>query len=184
MHAETVLPLAQRRQDAMADPPLHPKVRIGHVHLKVADLQRATDFYRDVLGFDIVLYGPEEVGVQAAWLSAGGYHHHVALNTFESEGATPPPPGHPGLYHFALLYPDRLELAKAVKRVLDHGHALSGTQDDGASVSVFLSDPDGNGIELYYDRPKERWTDERGKPFFAWPRRFDPEDLLDELGSA
>ena len=168
----------------MADPPLHPKVRIGHVHLKVADLQRATDFYRDVLGFDIVLYGPEEVGVQAAWLSAGGYHHHVALNTFESEGATPPPPGHPGLYHFALLYPDRLELAKAVKRVLDHGHALSGTQDDGASVSVFLSDPDGNGIELYYDRPKERWTDERGKPFFAWPRRFDPEDLLDELGSA
>jgi catechol 2,3-dioxygenase len=168
----------------MSELPLHPKLRIGHVHLKVADLRRATDFYRDVLGFDIVLYGPDEVGVDAAWLSAGGYHHHVALNTFESEGATPPPPGHTGLYHFAVLYPDRLELAKAVKRVLDHGHSLGGTQDDGASVSVFLSDPDGNGLELYYDRPRERWTDERGKPFFERPRRFDPDDLLEDLGSA
>ncbi len=161
--------------------PVHPGVRIGHVHLQVADLKRATVFYHDVLGFDITMYGPDHVGVDAAWLSAGGYHHYVALNTFHSAGGTPPPPGHTGLYHFAILYPNRKELAKAVKRVLDHGHALSGTQDSGASESVFLDDPDGNGIELYYDRPREMWTDEQGKPIFAMPRRFDPESLLDEL---
>ena len=161
--------------------PVHPEVRIGHVHLQVADLRGATDFYQDVLGFEITMYGPDEVGVDAAWLSAGGYHHYVALNTFHSAGGTPPPAGHTGLYHFAILYPNRRELAKAVKRVLDHGHALSGTQDSGASESVFLDDPDGNGIELYYDRPREMWTDEQGKPIFAMPRRFDPESLLDEL---
>ena len=161
--------------------PVHPEVRIGHVHLRVADLRRATDFYHDVLGFEIAMYGPDEVGVDAAWLSAGGYHHYVALNTFHSASGTPPPAGHTGLYHFAILYPNRRELAKAVKRVLDHGHALSGTQDSGASESVFLDDPDGNGIELYYDRPREMWTDEQGKPIFAMPRRFDPESLLDEL---
>ena len=161
--------------------PVHPEVRIGHVHLRVADLRRATDFYQDVLGFEITMYGPDEVGVDAAWLSAGGYHHFVTLITFHSAGGTPPPAGHTGLYHFAILYPNRRELAKAVKRVLDHGHALSGTQDSGASESVFLDDPDGNGIELYYDRPREMWTDEQGKPIFAMPRRFDPESLLDEL---
>ena len=127
------------------------------------------------------MYGPDEVGVDAAWLSAGGYHHYVALNTFHSAGGASPPAGHTGLYHFAILYPNRRELAKAVKRVLDHGHALSGTQDSGASESVFLDDPDGNGIELYYDRPREMWTDEQGKPIFAMPQRFDPESLLDEL---
>ena len=164
--------------------PAHPKIRIGHVHLMVADLDRAVAFYRDVLGLEVSMYGPQEAGVDAAWLSWGGYHHHVALNTFESEGGTPPPSGHTGLYHFAILYPDRKELAKAVKRVLDHGHVLTGTQDDGASESVFLRDPDGNGLELYYDRPRELWTDEQGKPFFERPRRFDPEDLLAELGSA
>jgi catechol 2,3-dioxygenase len=94
-----------------------------------------------------------------------------------------PPPGHTGLYHFAILYPNRQELAKAVKRVLDHGHTLTGTQDSGPSESVFLRDPDGNGLELYYDRPREQWTDEHGKPFFTVPRTFDPEDLLEELGS-
>lgn len=130
------------------------------------------------MGFDVVPYGPDQVGVEAAWLAAGGYHDHVALNTWESEGGTLPPPGDTG------LYPGRLALAKAVKRVLDHGHVLSDTQDDGASVSVFLRDPDGNGLELYVDRPRERCTDERGKPFFERPRRFDPQDLLDELGSA
>ena len=161
--------------------PVHPEIRIGHVHLQVADLKRATDFYLNVLGFEITMYGPDEVGVDAAWLSAGGYHHYIAVNTFHSAGGTPPPPGHTGLYHFAILYPNRRELAKAVKRVLDHGHALSGTQDSGASESVFLDDPDGNGIELYYDRPREMWTDEQGKPIFAMPRRFDPESLLDEL---
>ncbi len=161
--------------------PIHPEVRIGHVHLQVSDLKRATDFYHDVLGFEIIMYGPDEVGVDAAWLSAGGYHHYIAVNTFHSAGGTPPPPGHTGLYHFAILYPNRRELAKAVKRVLDHGHTLTGTQDSGASESVFLDDPDGNGIELYYDRPREMWTDEQGKPIFAMPRRFDPESLLDEL---
>ena len=163
--------------------PVHPEVRIGHVHLQVADLKRATDFYHEVLGFDIAMYGPDKVGVDAAWLSAGGYHHYVALNTFHSAGGTPPPPGHTGHYHFAILYPNRRELAKAVKRVLDHGHALTGTQDSGASESVFLRDPDGNGLEFYYDRPREQWTDEQGKPVFTMPLTFDPEDLLDELDS-
>ena len=163
--------------------PVHPEVRIGHVHLQVGDLQRATDFYHHVLGFDIAMYGPDKVGVDAAWLSAGDYHHYIALNTFHSAGGTPPPPGHTSLYHFAILYPSRRELAKAVKRVLDYGYTFTGTQDSGTSESVFLRDPDGNGLELYYDRPREQWTDEQGKPVFTMPREFDPEDLLDELGS-
>jgi catechol 2,3-dioxygenase len=102
------------------------------------------------------MYGPDKVGVDAAWLSAGDYHHYIALNTFHSAGGIPPPPGHTSLYHFAILYPSRRELAKAVKRVLDHGYTFTGTQDNGASESVFLRDPDGNGLELYYDRPREQ----------------------------
>jgi catechol 2,3-dioxygenase len=100
--------------------PIHPEVRIGHAHLRVADLKRATDFYRDVLGFEVMHYGTD-----AAFLSAGGYHHHIGLNTWDSAGGTPPPPGHTGLFHIAILYPNRRELAKAVKRVLDHGHAFT-----------------------------------------------------------
>src|SRR4028119_102300 len=108
------------KEDAMSEP-IHPEVRIGHVHLQVSDLKRATDFYHDVLGFEIIMYGPDEAGVDAAWLSAGDYHHYIAVNTFHSGGGTPPPPGHTGLYHFAILYPNRREMAKAGKRVADHG---------------------------------------------------------------
>lgn len=164
--------------------PVHPEVRIGHAHLKVADLRRATDFYHDVLGFEVTMYGPDELGVEMAFLSAGGYHHHIGLNTFHSAGGTVPSPGHTGLYHIAIVYPDRRELAKAVKRVMDHGHAFTGGQDDGMTEAVYLDDPDGNGLELYYDRPRERWTDEEGKLVMGRPRKLAPEDLLDALGSA
>lgn len=161
--------------------PVHPEVRIGHVHLRVSDLRRATDFYHDVLGLDITLYGPDVLGMEIALLSAGGYHHQIGLNTWHSAGGTPPPQGHTGLYHIAILYPDRRELAKAVKRVLDHGYALTGSEYDNMSERVYLDDPDGNGLELSYDRPREQWIDERGKLVVTMPTKFAPEDLLDEL---
>jgi len=155
----------------------YPDVRIGHVHLRVADLARATAFYRDVLGFDVMAYGPDLGLPGAAFLSSGGYHHHVGLNTWESDGGTPPPKGHTGLYHFALLYPNRRELGLTVERLLDHGYPIEGAEDHGATVSVYLRDPDGNGIELYYDRPRAEWFDERGNPVLkADP--FDPSKLL------
>ena len=119
---------------------IHPKTRIGHAHLRVSDLRRATDFYHDVLGFDIMMYGPETIGVEMAFLSAGGYHHHIGLNTFQSAGGTRPSQGHTGLYHIAILYPDRPELAKAVKRVLDYGYTFTGGEDDGlASGSTSMT---------------------------------------------
>jgi catechol 2,3-dioxygenase len=128
-------------------------VRIGHVHLKVADLDRAIDFYSGVIGLDLMQrYGPK-----AAFLSAGGYHHHIGLNVWESEGGTPPPPGHTGLYHTAFLYPDRASLGRAVRRVLAAGVSLTGMADHGVSEAVYLDDPDGNGIELYRDRLPEEW---------------------------
>jgi catechol 2,3-dioxygenase len=164
--------------------PIHPRTRLGHVHLRVADLRRATDFYRDVLGFDVTMYGPDDIGVEMAFLSAGDYHHHIGLNTFQSAGGTPSPPGHTGLYHFAILYLDRRELAKAVKRVLDHGYAFTGGEDDGIGERVYLDDPDGNGLELAYDRPREQWMDEGGKLIVTMPTKFDPEDLLAELDPA
>jgi len=129
------------------------QTRIGHVHLKVADLDRAIAFYRDLLGFELTLrYGPG-----AAFLGAGGYHHHIGLNTWESAGATPPPLGHTGLYHTAILYPDRRALAQALKRVLAAGIALDGAADHGVSEAIYLRDPDGNGVELYRDRPESTW---------------------------
>lgn len=134
-------------------PPVHPATRIGHVHLKVADLDRAIAFYSGVLGFAVTQrYGP-----QAAFLSAGGYHHHIGLNTWESAGGTPPPPGHTGLYHTAFLYPDRASLADALRRVLGAGIALDGAADHGVSEAIYLRDPDGNGVELYRDRPESEW---------------------------
>jgi len=126
---------------------------IGHVHLKVADLERALAFYRGVLGFDLVT----RYGSQAAFVSAGGYHHHIGLNTWESRGGTPPPDGHTGLYHVAIRYPTRAALAAAVRRVLDAGIRLQGASDHGVSEAIYLADPDGNGVELYWDRPRERW---------------------------
>jgi catechol 2,3-dioxygenase len=155
---------------------LHPEVRIGHVHLRVGDLDRATAFYRDVLGFDVTVYRSDY-----AFLSAGGYHHHIGLNTRYSQGGTAPPEGHTGLLHFAILYPERRELARVVKRILERGYPIGVGQDHGVSVSVYLSDPDGNGIELYYDRPRKEWFDSRGNPNIK-AEPFDPRELLVESG--
>lgn len=126
---------------------------IGHVHLRVADLDRAIHFYSDLLGFAVT----QRYGDQAAFLGAGGYHHHIGLNTWESAGATPPPPGHTGLYHSAFLYPDRQQLARALRRVLEAGITLDGAADHGVSEAVYLRDPDNNGVELYRDRPQADW---------------------------
>ena len=132
---------------------IDPRVEIGHVHLKVSELERAIAFYRDVLGFEL----QQRYGAQAAFLSAGGYHHHIGLNTWESQGGSPPPPGTTGLYHVAIRYPDRAALALALRRVVDAGVAIEGASDHGVSEAIYLRDPDGNGIELYRDRPREQW---------------------------
>ena len=143
--------------------PIHPAVRVGHVHLKVADLERSLAFYRDALGFDVIA-DARHAGLDAVFLAAGDYHHHVAINTWESEGASPPPAGHTGLYHVAFVYPDRRELVKAVLRLREFGHVIEQYSDHGASVAVYLDDPDGNGVELYYDRPRDAWRDADGRP--------------------
>jgi catechol 2,3-dioxygenase len=160
----------------MNDNAIHPAVRVGHVHLKVADLDRALDFYRDALGLNLVADG-RPLGLDAAFLAAGDYHHHVALNTWESAGGTPPPAGHTGLDHVAFLYPDRRELGRAVERLIESGHPISHGSDHGATVAVYLSDPDGNGVELYYDRPRADWFDADGRPVLK-AERFDYHDLL------
>lgn len=155
---------------------IDPAVRIGHVHLKVADLERAIAFYHGVLGFDII----QRLGDQAAFLSAGGYHHHIGLNTWESRGGTPPPPGHTGLFHTAILYPDRECLADALRRMIDAGIQLDGAADHGVSEALYLRDPDGNGVELYRDRPREDWpVDERGE-LAMFTRPLDVDALLRE----
>ena len=133
--------------------PIDPRTDVGHVHLKVADLERALRFYGGVLGFELI----QRMGNSAAFLSAGGYHHHIGLNTWESRGGTAPAPGTTGLYHFAIRYPDRASLGDALKRLNDTGIALDGASDHGVSEALYLRDPDGNGLELYYDRPREEW---------------------------
>ncbi len=133
--------------------PIDARVDIGHVHLKVADLDRAIAFYHGVLGFDVVF----RMGSQAAFLSAGGYHHHLGLNTWESAGGSPPPRGTTGLYHVAIRYPDRRTLADALRRLTDARVALDGAADHGVSEALYLRDPDGNGVELYWDRPRDEW---------------------------
>jgi catechol 2,3-dioxygenase len=133
--------------------PVDARVRIGHVHLKVSDIERALGFYRDVLGFEVT----QRMGKQAAFLSAGGYHHHIGLNTWESAGGSPPAPGTTGLYHLAILYPTRKLLADALRRVLRAGIELQGAADHGVSEAIYLRDPDDNGVELYWDRPREEW---------------------------
>lgn len=133
--------------------PIHPQTRIGHVHLKVADLERALDFYCGVLGFALT----QRYGSQAAFVSAGGYHHHIGLNTWDSAGGSPPPPGTTGLYHLAILYPDRAALADALRRVEAADIPLDGASDHGVSEALYLRDPDGNGVELYRDRPEAEW---------------------------
>lgn len=154
--------------------PIDPRVTIGHVHLKVSDLERAIAFYRDVLGFEIT----QRYGTRAAFLSAGGYHHHIGLNTWESLGGSAPPPGCTGLYHAAILYPTRAGLADALQRLLKAGTALEGASDHGVSEALYLRDPDGNGLELYWDRPREQWPrDDKGE-LEMFTRGLDFEDLL------
>lgn len=155
-----------------------PATRIGHVHLKVADLDRALRFYRDVLGFEMT----QRYGAQAAFLSAGGYHHHIGLNTWDSAGATPPPPGHTGLYHTAFLYPDRASLGAVLARVLAAGFALDGAADHGVSEAVYLRDPDGNGVELYRDRAEADWPRNPDGSLAMTNRALDLEALLAEAG--
>lgn len=130
-----------------------PGTRIGHVHLKVADLDRALGFYSDLLGFTLM----QRYGTQAAFLSAGGYHHHIGLNTWQSKGGTPPAPGHTGLFHTAFLYPDRAALATVLKRLVEANYPLDGASDHGVSEAIYITDPDGNGVELYRDRPEAEW---------------------------
>ena len=153
-------------------------VRIGHVHLRVADLDRALAFYRDLLGFAVTADG-RRFGVPLVTLAAGEYHHHIALNTFASAGGTPPPAGHTGLHHVALLYPDQEALSKAVSWLLEHDYPLDGAEDHGGTLSVYLRDPDGNGLELYYDRPRAAWYDSSGQLVFK-AEKVDPRALVAE----
>lgn len=156
--------------------PLHPGVRIGHVHLKVADLERSLAFYCGVLGFQLM----QRYGRQAAFISAGGYHHHLGLNTWESAGGPPPARGTTGLYHVALLYPSRVELADALKRLVVAGVPLDGASDHGVSEAIYLRDPDGNGLELYRDRPEAEWPRAADGTLAMVTGRLDLEALLAE----
>lgn len=158
--------------------PVHPATRIGHVHLRVADLDRAIAFYSGVLGFEITQrYGPG-----AVFLSAGGYHHHIGLNTWDSLGATPPPPGHTGLYHTAFLYPDRASLGDALARVLAAGIEIDGAADHGVSEAIYLRDPDQNGVELYRDKPRDQWPRDAGGGLAMVNARLDLQALLAAAG--
>ena len=159
--------------------PIDPGVDIGHVHLKVADIDRALGFYRDVLGFEV----QQRMGDQAAFISAGGYHHHIGLNTWESKGASPPPRGTTGLYHIAIRYPTRAALGDALRRLVDAGIPLEGATDHGVSEALYLRDPDDNGVELYVDRPQEDWPracEGEGVAMFNAP--LDLAVLLREVG--
>jgi catechol 2,3-dioxygenase len=155
---------------------IHPQVRIGHVHLKVADLDRALAFYRDVLGFELT----QRYGTQAAFLSAGGYHHHIGLNTWESKNGAAPAPGTTGLFHVAILYPTRAELADALQRLMTAGIELDGASDHGVSEALYLRDPDGNGVELYWDRPQEQWPRDGKGNLQMVTEPLDLESLLKE----
>ena len=156
--------------------PVAAGARIGHVHLKVADLDRAIAFYSGVLGFEL----QQKFGNQAAFLSAGGYHHHIGLNTWESLGGTPPPAGHTGLYHTAILYPTRADLADALRRLTAAGIPLDGASDHGVSEALYLSDPDGNGVELYWDRPQADWPRDADGGLAMVTKRLDLGNLLAE----
>jgi catechol 2,3-dioxygenase len=162
-----------------ADPsqlPIHPQTRIGHVHLKVSDLQRAVDFYTGVLGFQVMHRSDD-----AAFLSAGGYHHHIGLNTWFSKGGDPAPVSSPGLYHVAILLPNRLELARAYERLLRHAIPIRLAEDHGVSEAIYFADPDGNGIEIYRDRDKSEWPRTESGDFTMISEELDLTDLLAEL---
>ena len=160
----------------MTSTPIHPDTRIGHVHLKVSDLDRAIAFYANVLGFEV----QQRYGPGAAFLSAGGYHHHLGLNTWDSRGAGPAPKGHPGLYHTAFLYPDRAQLGDALRRVLAAGITIEGAADHGVSEAIYISDPDGNGVELYRDRPESEWPRDANGQLAMVNEPLDLEALLAE----
>jgi catechol 2,3-dioxygenase len=162
------------------NPPVVAGTRIGHVHLKVADLDRALGFYCGVLGFELM----QQMGSSAAFISAGGYHHHIGLNTWESKGGHPPPPGTTGLFHTAILYPTRPALADALHRVIEAGIQLDGASDHGVSEALYLRDPDENGVELYWDRPKEQWPKRKDGGLEMFTHRLDLDDLLAELDKA
>jgi catechol 2,3-dioxygenase len=166
-------PMAGERQP---DRPIDPGVRIGHVHLKVADLDRALGFYCGVLGFELM----QRYGAQAAFIAAGGYHHHIGLNTWESLGGSPPPPGTTGLYHTAILYPTRAALADALRRLTATSIPLDGASDHGVSEALYLRDPDANGVELYWDKPQEQWPRTPDGQLAMYTRRLDIANLLSE----
>ncbi|MGI4792042.1 MAG: VOC family protein [Janthinobacterium lividum] len=155
---------------------IDPGTHIGHAHLKVADLERSLRFYRDVLGFEVTL----QIGDSAAFLSAGGYHHHLGLNTWDSLGGSPPPPGTTGLYHFAIVYPTRAALADALRRLIAAGISLDGASDHGVSEALYLRDPDENGVELYWDRPRETWPHTPDGSLTMFTHRLDLQSLLAE----
>jgi catechol 2,3-dioxygenase len=159
---------------------VHPDVRIGHTHLKVANLDRALHFYCDVLGFTL----KQRFGAEAAFIAAGNYHHHIGLNTWESLGGSPPPPGTTGLYHHAILYPTRAELADALRRVVEAGISLDGAADHGVSEALYLRDPDENGVELYWDRPQPQWPRTADGKLAMYTRRLDVHALLREAHAA
>jgi len=160
--------------------PIDPGVRIGHVHLKVADLERALAFYQGVLGFELT----QRYGKSAAFVSAGGYHHHIGLNTWESAGGSPPAEGTTGLYHVAIVYPTRALLADALRRLVKAGITLEGASDHGVSEALYLRDPDGNGVELYWDRPKEQWPRDADGNVAMFTHPLDLESLLEEAPPA
>jgi catechol 2,3-dioxygenase len=169
--------LSKNSGDAKSTYVVDPQVRIGHVHLKVADIARSLRFYCGVLGFEVM----QRFGDSAAFLSAGGYHHHLAVNTWESLGGSPPPPGATGLYHTAIVYPTRAKLAEALRRVLDATIALDGAADHGVSESIYLRDPDENGVELYCDRPRDLWPRTPDGKLAMYTRPLDLHKLLREL---
>jgi catechol 2,3-dioxygenase len=155
---------------------LNPETRIGHIHLKVSNLERAVEFYTTVIGFDVV----SRMGKQAAFLSAGGYHHHLGLNTWESAGGPPPPPHTTGLYHFAILVPSRLDLARALKRLIDNNYPIDGAADHAVSEAIYLHDPDKNGIEIYCDRPRDEWPRDPDGSYALVTKPLDLDALLAE----
>jgi catechol 2,3-dioxygenase len=167
---------ANRAHNGTVGDIIEPDVRIGHVHLKVADIERSLAFYCGILGFEIM----SRWGDQAAFISAGGYHHHIGLNTWESKGGSPPPPGTTGLYHHAILFPSRRALGRALKRLVDAGWPLAGASDHGVSEALYLNDPDGNGVELYRDRPQDEWPRGADGQVAMYSRPLDLDSLLAE----
>ena len=164
-------------EEPSTQPLIHPETRIGHVHLKVADIERALGFYRDLLGFEVTQW----YGEGAVFLSAGGYHHHIGLNTWAGRGVPPAPQRSAGLFHLAILYPERRELAKALRSLIDAGYPLDGASDHGVSEALYLRDPDDNGVELYWDRPREEWPHDKDGGLAMVTRPLDLGGLLAEL---